>query len=285
MDNKKKILLSIGFAIIAVVVTKMYINSRVDEYKIKKLVKVVVARARIPAGTPIGKKSVKAKSIPAQYKPKAAVLWKDLDIFLGQETNSDIPSGDYVLENTFGARQTVANRLSGLVKGDGNMRAVNLPVDQTNSLANSVLVGDRIDIIYSFTIPGVPQKVTSFLLQNVPIISTGSYSVAEQEVGARGGKSRRYNSFTLLLGAKDAANLVYARESGKINILLRNEADQEFVDVPPIASVADILPPGEKAKVETLIKQQTQTHGVDKEEMRKQLRELFENRSKQQRRG
>lgn len=158
-------------------------------------------------------------------------------------------AGDYILETAFTSVGVVGKTLSQQLEGD-EFRAITMPVDETNSLARSLVTGDRIDIIFnSRSLPNLRQKVSSILLQNVPIISTGSYSAASQELGDSS-KGGRYSTLTLKLTAQDAARLNYARQAGTISLMLRSIRDNKILDLAPITNIQDLLSAADKTTSE-----------------------------------
>lgn len=272
--RQKQLIYAILIAVIAVVANKFYIESRVDEFRPKKIVKLIRAKRAIQAGDTLRKKEIETVRVPGNFAPRVAIQAKEADAYLGQTVTVDVPRGDYILENYFSVRRAVGNKLSDQVVGE-NMRAITLPVGQTDSLAGSIVTGDRIDLVWTFNAPGLAEKFSMALLQSVPVISTGSYSVVEQELGSKGGRPKRYNTLTLLLPVHDAMRLNFARKSGTIDILLRNSAETLPVDIKPISGVVDLLSEDQKSLIEA-VKQGKQMSEEEKERLKQQLKGLFE---------
>ena len=277
MDKKKKqLIIAIVLFLAAFAANKWYLSQEVDRLGPKNKLEVVVASKAIPAGTRISEKMVEKRKIPETYLPKTKILWGERSQYIGQEVSVDVPSGDYVLENYFITRGSVGPTLSAQLNGD-NARAVSLPVDDTNSLSNSIVTGDKIDLILTFTVPVINQKLSTILFQNVPVISTGTYSVVEQELGGGGERTKRYNALTLGMNAQDAFRLNYARQVGQISILLRNGQDHNVIDVSPIKGVVDLLTGNEKAAVEQLISAREKATEGEAEKIREQFKEMIKN--------
>ncbi len=202
-----------------------------------------------------------------------------------------VQAGDYILDTYFRIKRAAGNRLSDQVPSD-KYRAITLPVDQMDSFAGSVVTGDRIDLFFTFSVPGTGQQMSVMLLQGVQVISTGSYSVTEQELGERGGRTKRLNSVTLLLSVFDAQRLNYARQVGKLDVVLRNATDQANVDMKPIGGIQDILAGPEKEMFERARFALGAPHfgtgaggpgaagGADQEKMKAQLQEFFQQNRK-----
>ncbi|GEM_PF-3987288 len=273
MESKRKqLLFAVIIGIVAVFLNMAYIQSRVDEVTPKQPISVIVAKQPIQAGTALTKSLVKTVRVPKDFVPKVALSEGDLDANLGNELMVDVQSGDYVLDSYFRVKKAVGTRLSDQV-GE-NLRAISLPVDQNDSFAGSIVTGDKIDLLFTFAIPGSGQTMTTTLLQNVQVIATGSYSVTEQELGEKGGKAKRYNSLTLLLNSYDATRLNFARQTGKIDILLRNNADNAPIDVRPIGGVMDLLNEQEKAAIER-VRSMTRLSTTEHDNLKAQFKDML----------
>ena len=273
-SRTKQLSIAILIGLVAIFGNQAYLSSRIDELKPDKFIPVVRAKKAVSAGTVLTSGAIQKKMIPANYVPKAAIKWADHQLFLGQEVGVDILPGDYVLESYFSSRSTLGRVLSEQLDGE-NMRAISLPVDETNSLARSIVTGDHIDIMFTFIAPELNQKVSLVLLQNVPVISTGTYSAAEQEIGARAGSNIRYNILTLRLNAQDAMRLNYARQAGSISLLLRKSSDSALVEIKPITGVQDLLSAADKELLAKTVSQQRASL-KENSEVRKQLQEFMQ---------
>jgi len=271
-SKRKQLLFAVIIGIVAVFLNMAYIQSRVDEVTPKQPISVIVAKQPIQAGTALTKSLVKTVRVPKDFVPKVALSEGDLDANLGNELMVDVQSGDYVLDSYFRVKKAVGTRLSDQV-GE-NLRAISLPVDQNDSFAGSIVTGDKIDLLFTFAIPGSGQTMTTTLLQNVQVIATGSYSVTEQELGEKGGKAKRYNSLTLLLNSYDATRLNFARQTGKIDILLRNNADNAPIDVRPIGGVMDLLNEQEKAAIER-VRSMTRLSTTEHDNLKAQFKDML----------
>ena len=74
-----------------------------------------------------------------------------------------------------------------------------------------------IDIVYSFMVPSVGQKMSVVLLQNVLVIATGSYQSSDRALAME--REGAYSTITLKLSIRDAQRLGYAQQTGNIQIL------------------------------------------------------------------
>lgn len=277
MNKKKQLIIAIVIGVAALLLNKVYIDQNIkDQIKSQNKIQIVRAKQRLQKGVPLRRNMVEAKWVPESYAPMARIRWEQLSQYEGLDLNTDVIQGDYVLQNYFKTDVSTAASLSAQVSGQ-NFRAISLPVDETNSLAGSIVSGDRIDIVFTFSNPYSHQFVSSVLLQNVPVLSTGSYVL--NEVGDRVG-AQRYNTLTLRLSAQDALKLNYARQQGKISILLRNPKDDSLINIPAIGSVEDLLTTEEKERIKTV--PTGPLSGNYDENFKEQIKTLMEGQRKQQ---
>ena len=270
----KKLGIAVAIAAAALYGNMLYINKRVEEYKPQKMTKVLIAGKPIPAGTALRQEFIKTATIDSSVAPKVAIRSDDQASYIGQPLRVNVQQGDYILQNYFDEMRSVGNRLSDLVSGGDNFRAVTLPVDNTSSLAGSIVPNDRIDLIFTFNVPQAATKMSLPLLQNVQVLATGTFSPSDQELGETRTYSQRYSTMTLLLSAHDAMRLSYARQVGKVDIMLRNSKDGGAVDIHPIASVQDLLSAQDKEMVAALQRAAVGPQ-ADREQMKEQLKEIF----------
>ncbi len=254
MEKRKQLLLAIGLFVIALLGNKFYISNQVDQIRDRNFIKVVKAKKSLDAGNLLSAGAIEVVSVPEKFAPKARIKWEDREQYLQQALATKVIAGDYLLETSFGRSETVGRTLSQQLDGE-EFRAITLTVDETNSFSRSIVTGDRLDILFSFSAPPLRQKITTILMQNVPVISTGAYSAAAQELGEKGGRGGKYNTVTLKVTAQDAVRLTYARQAGTINILLRSIRDNKTVEMQPISGVQDVLSASDKTLIENLIRQ------------------------------
>ena len=268
----------------ALIMNKWYLDQRISEVSPKNFVEVAVAANQIAAGSKVSPQQVKIAKVPKGYAPLSAVKKVDLESFIGQEIGVDVPKGDYLMEGFFPSegRTFVGNKLSDQVDND-QFRALTLPVDETNSLARSIVPGDHIDLQFTVQVPGTGDKASFLFLQDVPVLATGSFSSAEAEGRAA---NKRYATITVLLPLQDSLRLSFARQSGQINILLRGSrrgAETTQLDVPPISGLKDILTESQRQTMEGMMARNAQAATPNmSDRVKGQLRELLERERSQQ---
>jgi len=273
----KQLLIAIGLGALAMLCNYEYLQTQAEQFDPGRRVQAVIATKDLSEGTALTASLMKKTTVPERYAPKGRV--SDPKEIEGQELGAKVISGDYILFNDISGRRLVGRRLSEQVDPKDGTRAITIPVDELNSLSRSLTNGDRIDILYTFNIPGISQKVSVLLMQNVQIINTGSYSVAEQERGDSGA-GKKYGAVTLKLSAQDALRLNYARQNGQISVLLRNSQDNGTLDIKPITSIEDALSATEKATVQAM-DQRVQATPDSMDKLREQFKGILEAQKKQ----
>lgn len=254
MEKRKQLLIAIFVFILALLGNRWYINTQVSQVKDRAYVTVIKAKKNLDAGTTLSAGAIEQVRVPEQFVPKARIKWEDRDQYLQQPLATKVFGGDYVLETAFGRSETVGRTLSQQLEGE-DFRAITLTVDELNSFSRSIVAGDRIDILFTFSAPPIRQKITTILLQNIPVVSTGAYSASAQELGEKGGRGGRYNTITLKLPSQDAVRLTYARQMGTISLLLRSIRDNKALEMPPLSGVQDVLSAADKTLIENLMKE------------------------------
>ena len=272
-NKKKQLAIALLFGCFALMGNKFYLENRLGEFKLEQ-VKILVAANDITSGDVLVAKTVQVKEVPRAYVPKAAIGQSAFDSYRGLRLAVDVRKGDYVLENYFATRSAVGNVLSEQIEGD-NFRAMTIPVDELNSLGRSVVSGDHVDILYSFDVPEIRRTVSVLLLQDISVVATGAYSVAEQELGPRGARARNFSTITLRLPAQDAVRLNYARQTGKISLMLRNSKDNAPLAITPISGIADILASDDQQRLQLLTESDTRLQSIEqsKEAMEQLIRQ------------
>lgn len=283
MKNRNLLIVAIVVGAAVAGLNKWYLDERVQENAPRNLVSVYVAKSRVSPGARLSVQQLKLVRRPKAHVPPSALREDDMATFQGQELGVQLEVDDYVLSTMFGAEGQMisGNKLSDKVDGE-RFRAITIPVDETNSLARSVVPGDRIDLQYTVQVPGAPEKASMLFLQNIPVLATGPF--AASDVDGRTGQ-RRFSSLTLLLPIEDALRLTFARQSGQINVLLRGAkaAASDAIDVAPIAGIKDVLTGTQRSVVESMLSRQAAVQSLTSSDaVKSQLKELLEKQRAQQ---
>lgn len=175
----------------------------------------VVAAYALGAGTVLTEAHLAVREFPAQSVPADSLEPSQYAALIGAILRSNVLGGDLILgvhterqrEETFSAR---------LASG---RRAVTMPVDQINSLAGLLRVGDLVDLYVSFD--HQRRQITAPLLQGVLVIATDEHTALQSE------PSGYFATVTFDLSPEEGAKLVAARQAGMITAMLRNPYDAQ----------------------------------------------------------
>ena len=215
MNSRLPILAALGAGILAAMLTSVYVDD-VRRAASPNATRVMVAARDLKAGGILEASDVTEGARYVAGLPKFAIKWSDRNVYIGQPLRFAVTEDDYVLASYFGAESATADRLSEKVDAEAGQRAVTISVTHEMSLEGSIRPGDRIDVLLTYQEGS--SVVTSPLLENVYVVSTGPY-------GSRPGSP--YSALTLLAGPDEAKLLVWARNLGEISVLLRHPNDLE----------------------------------------------------------
>ncbi len=243
MDKKKAMIFAIIVAVIGVILVQLYIMGEKKKYTDEtKLVKVLVAKKNIAAGTPIERSMLTVKKYFREFVPKDAVSVRDVTRILGVPPKVDIKKGEPILASHFregGVAGLSTRFLSGaILPGE---RAITVRVDEETGVAGLIRPGDYVDIMGTFNKIGggvVSQTVT--ILQSVPVLAIGS------QVGTKLDKNRvrtarRYRTITLSVTPEEAELIEFARRKTKLVFVLRNPEDTKTIENIKKVSFASIF--------------------------------------------
>lgn len=192
-------------------------------------VPVVVPLKKLPRGTVIDSSVMAARDVLADTIYDETILAADFDKVQGMKLARPVEQGRPLRRSDIevGAKEFSQTLPEGL-------RAMTIEVDELNSVAQMVRVGNRVDLMLVVTDTNDPaggQQVVS-LLQRVKVIATGQTTTraAPAETGATpgapGSQPQRYSNVTVEVTPEEAARIILAQQLGRIRAVLRNEDDQ-----------------------------------------------------------
>lgn len=225
MKNKIILILAVIVGLAAAGGLYVFLENMQKTYQIKgDFVKVVVASQRIPAKTQITAQMIELKDIPSNYvNERAAVDTKEV---VGKVLKSEIFPGEQVLRDKLAKDNDPSGGLAFIIPP--GRRAVTIAVNEVSGVAGLVRPGDRVDVIATFD-PGTG-SITTFLIQNVDVLSTDQITQASPE----GKTAVTAHTITLSVTPDQAQPLVLCSEKGLIRLALRSATDQDAVDLPGI---------------------------------------------------
>ncbi len=175
-------------------------------------VQVVTAKTDIAARTVLGADQLMRRSYPKALAPVGAVSAESEAI--GQTTLAAISSGAPILRAQLVA---AGGKRGASVTLDKGKVLVAFPTGDPLTAAGLVQIGDRVDILATFTGPGDTQKRTQTIVQNLEVVDV---------VG--GGRDGRVPSLTFVVDHQTALVLKYLRDSqATIDMVVRSQAEGE----------------------------------------------------------
>lgn len=254
MTRKKVLIISVLMAVIAVALIHLYTSSIKEKYAGEEnLVKVVVAKAQIPAETVLTKEMVAQRSYHKDFVPKGAILLTDLSRVIGMRVTATVEAKEPLLTAHFeeGAAEAISKKgLSDLVLA--GERAVTIQVDEQTGVAGLLRPGDHVDILGTFLKveekTGNATLTTTTVIQNLPIIAVGGVVGADSDT--RGGGARGYRSVTLSVTLQEAELLTFAQQKSRLTLILRNTEDSEALDDVPEINFNNLFDKGIRKEIQ-----------------------------------
>lgn len=217
------LVLAVGCAIAAVFLTKHYFDARERQLREKirmetQLTDVVVAKFDLAPGSRVNLDSMTIKSIPSEFVPDGAILPEHYPRVENKYLSAPISSGKPLTRFQVEGLSRI-NKFSDLLAF--GQRALTLEVDGVSSIEHMIEAGDFIDI----AVNGSKGKRFELLLENIRVLSTGNFSVADPKKPGLY-KTAQYSTITVGVDGSYIQDIYEAQSSGDLVFLLRNEKDK-----------------------------------------------------------
>jgi pilus assembly protein CpaB len=205
--------------------TKKKVTTEVAEEKEVKILKVAVAKVRLPAGTKIkrdaiGMSSFLETSLPSGYHT-------DLQKLEGRVVLTPMQENELILESRLAPVSVKVGGVSALI--EPGKRAVTVKGGNVLGVAGFVLPGNHVDIMMKTVDPKTGEQTNKIIFENMRVLATGTrLSVAQQGKGKKG-RASPTGTYTFEVTPEEAERLVLAAKSGPLQFALRNPADNETV--------------------------------------------------------
>jgi pilus assembly protein CpaB len=155
------------------------------------------------------------------------------------------------LVQSVGAKEPIFQRDLG-IEGSGigisakippGMRATAVHSNEIVGVAGFLYPGSHVDVLATYSLPGVQGNLTQTVLQDVEVLTAGQTIEPDPQ-----GKPQAVNVVTLLLNPEDSQKIQLASTQGTIQFVLRNGTDGKSVDLHPtrldqLAGVTKPAPP------------------------------------------
>ncbi len=224
--NRKMLLISLGIAGVATILSMSYLTGIAEPLKGKsKLVRVVTLAKDVPPRTPLSEDMVQIKEVPAAYVPEGAtVIQKDkTTVVLGMLTITQLYKGEMLMTG----RMSDPNSNTGLATQipEGH-RAITVPTDN----AYLMKPGDYVDVIAAISDlnPVRRGKIISIpLLQRAKILAVGNQFSAENNTNTNSGSTPR--EITVAVPDERVKLMSLLKQSnGKFDVIQRASGDQSI---------------------------------------------------------
>ncbi len=183
---------------------------------------VVVAVGVLPLGSVVRPESVRIGRLPEKLFPQGG--FSRVEDVVDRPVVSPIQPNEPVIEARLGVRGSGGGVAPLIPTG---LRAVSVRVNDVVGVAGFVLPGMRVDVLVTGHPPGYDDTVTTTVLKNISVLSAGTIIQVDA-------KSQSISApvVTLLVTPEQAETLTLANTEGKIQLVLRNSADQELPHTP-----------------------------------------------------
>jgi pilus assembly protein CpaB len=215
MDRQKKLLIFAAAWVSAGLLT-WFLYAKTAAPQQEKQAGVVVATRDMGTGTLLRTSDLKKVNYPEKSIPKGIV--SDPKDAVNRVLLVPIANNEPVLASKLSGATTVEGMASTIEPG---FRAVSVQITDASGVAGMVQPNAHVDVL--FTRPGsMAEAVTTTILENVKVLSTGRQLATGQTVDPRAPRSP---VVTLVMSPAEAQKLELAKNQGKISLSLRNPLD------------------------------------------------------------
>jgi len=210
--------------VVSIVVTFFLYRHIKRLYSGSQLIKVVVAAKPLDTGTPLSAADLTLIDWPSNA-PIDGSFQKPEDLN-GRIVMYPIAFKEPVREGLLAAPGATVGLTAKIPDG---MRAVAIVTNEVNNVSGFLLPGSHVDVLVSFRQDGSKDPMTTTVLQDIQVLSTGEK--LQPDVN---GKPQNVKVVTLLLSPDDAEKLMLATNQGTVQFVLRNASDQEKPVTKPV---------------------------------------------------
>jgi pilus assembly protein CpaB len=210
-------------AVLALVVTLFAVRRLRAGLNPRPVSQVVASATDLPAGVALSAKDM------------VLIDWPT-DVPLPGSFNKTEAVLGHPLIRSMGAKQPILQRDLG-VEGSGiglatkippGMRATAIRSNEIVGVAGFLYPGSHVDVLATYTLPGVTGSITHTVLQDVEVLTAGQTIEPDPQ-----GKPQQVSVVTLLLSPEDSQKLQLASTQGAIQFVLRNGVDNKSVELRP----------------------------------------------------
>jgi pilus assembly protein CpaB len=225
--DRKRILMAVGVAALLALVASLGAykflsgKSRVAEQARLQTVGIVVAVVDIPLGSTINPNQVALSPWPKDNYPKDVVV--DPKVAVGRTALRDFVRGEPVVES----KLVPLNKASGLLslRVPPGMRAFSVKVNEVVGVGGFIVSDSRVDVVVTTSLSSRNQQdqFSKIVLEDVRVLAAG------RETEQKDNKPVTVNTVTLAVTPEEVEKLALATNDGKIQLVMRNFADNTLV--------------------------------------------------------
>lgn len=218
--DKRLLTVVMAAILVALVITAIFYQITVAQRPAQGNVEkktLVVARHELPLGSVLTADDVTVVEVPVEGYAQGG--YENIEDVIDRSVTQAILANEAITTG----RVTEKGAGFGLeaVIPEG-YRAVAIAINQVSGVSGFILPGSHVDVLLSATPMGAAERLTTTVLENVTVLSTGH----KQQPSATG-QPENVPVVNMLLTPEDAELLTLATQEGRIQLVLRNPKDEE----------------------------------------------------------
>ncbi|HPN35571.1 MAG TPA: Flp pilus assembly protein CpaB [bacterium] len=210
--------LAVLAALLATLGTYSYLqNQKTSLQKKEEMVRtVLIAKVNLPVGTRLDETMLQVKEYPPELTPAGS--FSQITDLVGRVTKTEIYAGEVVLESRLAAQGSSSGFAAAIPAG---MRAMTVAVNVVSGVSGFILPHARVDVLATVSATGDKEEsTTTTILENIEVLAV------DQTVDTKDNEPITVKSVTLLVTPEQAEKLALGSYEGKLQLVLRNTADQ-----------------------------------------------------------
>ena len=202
--------------VVSLVVTFFLYNRIKRQYGNTQLMKIVAAAKPLDTGTPLAAGDLSLMDWPSNA-PLDGTFHKPEEL-IGRIVMYPIAYKEPIRDGLLAAPGATVGLTAKIPDG---MRAVAVVTNELNNVSGFLFPGSHVDVLVSLRPDNGKDPMTTTVLQNVQVLSTGEKLQPDPN-----GKPQNVKVVTVLLAPGDAEKLLLASNQGTVQFVLRNASDQ-----------------------------------------------------------
>ena len=233
MKAKVALAVAIALAILAAVGIRAYLNKERERIGgERKVVEILVAAQRIPAGSLVKATMLKPVEVDQASITAGHYAFRELDAILNRRIMKNVAQDEAILRDHF---FTPSRRARPAEDEPLGLRQITIPVDKVRGCAGRLVPHTIVDVLCTLRrrdAKGNIQQETMTVLTNVTVVATDLH--VDPTDTFLSAKHRRelasYSTVTLRASPLEANILAFLADQGKIHLVIRGPADETDLD-------------------------------------------------------